>query len=286
MTKAQNQRKVKADFHNHLRTSSRLSDEDFNAAIDIASERLGLGGTFGMINFADKRYEKFTQLIGYKREYVGENRNAIYVPERDVLVVKGQEVPTKQGHLLILGLGWDEHITPYMTLEDTLKQAKEEYNATIIGDHLFFTQAQGAGRYLGENFHLVKDLDAIEVYNGEAAIHPLANFRAQNLFNRIVTYPTGAISTSDGHSLLEIGRNWTEIDEIDRGNPENYLTSLKESVQNTKRAKKMRRGSRIGAVNHVIDLIWILKVAPKIGLGFLYETERPEGVTDMGIPKN
>lgn len=266
-------RKVRADFHNHLRTSSRLKDSDFNTAIDIASERLWLGGTFGMINFADKRYEKFIGLKGYERVYIGENKNAIYIPEKDILVIKGQEVPTRQGHLLVLGLSYDEHITQYQTLEDTLNEAKDK-NRTIIADHPF--SFEGIGNYLKQddkNYRLLRKIDAIEIYNGEASIRPLANWRAQNLFNTIVTYPTGAISTSDGHSFYELGTNWTEIDEIDR---KKFSESLRKSVQNTKESVKMKSGNWIGDLDHITDLIFIVKIAPKLRLDWMFETERPE----------
>jgi hypothetical protein len=53
--------KIKADLHNHLRTSSNISYSDFNNSIDIALDRLGSGGMFGMINFDDKRYEKYIE---------------------------------------------------------------------------------------------------------------------------------------------------------------------------------------------------------------------------------
>ena len=67
--------KVKADLHNHLRTSSILRNEDFNQAIDLASKRLGSSGIFAMVNFYDKRYENFISLKGYNRDSLGENAN-------------------------------------------------------------------------------------------------------------------------------------------------------------------------------------------------------------------
>ncbi len=275
MTENKNPRKVKADFHNHIRTASRLSEDDFNRAIETAYQRLGDGGTFGMINFNDKRYEKLISLGGYEREYIGEYRNAVYVQNDSgdgILVVKGQEVPTKQGHLLILGLGYDEHIKQNRTIEDTIKEAKDK-NATIVLDHPFFREVGGAGYYFREKPCLLSDIDAIEVHNGEAAIRPLANWRARNLFNTIVTYPTGALSSSDGHSLYELGKSWTEINEIDR---ENFSESLRKSVQNTKKANRENYSSKIGAIDHMTDMFFVSKVAPKIKLGWMFETERPE----------
>lgn len=101
--------KIKADLHNHLRTSSIFENSDFNNSIDTASKKLGGGACFGLINMHDRRYEKFADLKGYEREWIGDNKNGIYIPEKDVLVVRGQEVTTKQGHLLV-GLGYDVHL--------------------------------------------------------------------------------------------------------------------------------------------------------------------------------
>ncbi len=63
-------RKVRADFHNHLITSSRINDKHFNRAVDIAAKRLGNGGTFGMIDFADYRYARLIRSKGYEKEYI------------------------------------------------------------------------------------------------------------------------------------------------------------------------------------------------------------------------
>lgn len=271
-------RKVRADFHNHLITSSRIKDRHFNRAVDIAAERLGNGGTFGMVNFDDKRYEKFSGLKGYDRAYIGENRNAIYIPERDVLIVKGQEVPTKDGHLFVLGLGYDQHIQQHQTLEDTIKEAKD-FSATIILDHAFFIPAGGAGLYINKNYKLLKDIDAIEIYNGESVIYPFSNLRAQLLLNKMVTFSLGTIATSDGHSFYELGRSWTEIDEIDREKPGNFLPSLKMSVQNTRDAEKGKNSITgfIGVADHTLDLKLWIPMFSKIGFGWYFQTERPEG---------
>jgi len=48
-------RTVKADLHNHLRTSSCWKEGDFNMALDIANRRLDAGGIFGLINLSDRR---------------------------------------------------------------------------------------------------------------------------------------------------------------------------------------------------------------------------------------
>ncbi|MDD5193453.1 MAG: PHP-associated domain-containing protein [Candidatus Nanoarchaeia archaeon] len=274
--------KVKADLHNHLRTSGRIYDTDFNTAIDIAAKRLGEGAVFGVVNFDDKRYERFTEFRGYERVYVGENCNGFYVPEKKVLVVKGQEVPTKEGHLLVIGLGKNAHLTQHRTLAETLKEAEDNQGVTIV-DHPF--HSHGLGSYLESNPEPLMRIDAIEVYNGEAAFgipgtpFPYgANKRAQTFYDRIKSYSPhlGALASSDGHSMYELGRSWTEIDEPDLVEKTKFADSLKESVRNTdSQTPKRKKNSVFGAIDHLVDLAFIVKVAPRIGLGKLFETDRP-----------
>ncbi len=274
-------KKTKADLHNHLRTSSILEDSDFNNSIDVASKKLGAGACFGMINMHDRRYEKFVNLKGYDREWVGDNKNAIYIPEKDVLVVRGQEITTKQGHLLVLGLGYDIHLKNGISLEDTLKKARDN-NGTIIADHPFYME--GTGNYLEKNLKLLEYFDAIEVHNGEAAfglpVSPFsigANKNAQEFYKIIKKYYNhlGAIASSDGHSIEEIGSNWTEIDKPEYN--KNFIYSLRESIRNTnlESCKKMK-GSVFSSVKHLSELVSIIALG-KIG-SKKFETERPDEI--------
>ena len=274
--------KVKADLHNHLRTSSRSYDVDFNRAIDIATRRLGDGAIFGVVNFADKRYEHFTGLRGYERVYVGEKNNGIYVPQQNVLVIKGQEVPTNEGHILVFGLGKDVHLKQYRTLQDTLKEAVDN-NGVVIVDHPF--HSHGLGNYLESNPSTLKSIDAIEVHNGEGAFgipktpFPYgANRKAQEFYDRIKRdFPhLGALASSDGHSMYELGRSWTEIDGLNLEEKTNFVNSLRKSIRNTNsQTPKRKKNAVFGAIDHLIDLAFIVKVAPKLGLGKLFETDRP-----------
>ena len=272
-------KKIKADLHNHLRSSSILKDLDFNNSIDTAHKRLGSGACFGLINMHDMRYEKFADLRGYEREWVGENKNAIYVPARDVLVVRGQEVATKQGHLLVLGLAYGLHLKNNCSLEDTLKKARDNCG-TIIVDHPFYLE--GIGNYLEKNFKLLKYIDAIEVYNGEASFGLLvgpfpknANEKAQKFYSEVrKDFPhLGAIASSDGHSISEIGSSYTEIDKPEYN--KNFIYSLRNSVRdaNLDDCKKMK-SSFFSSMKHIAELSGII-ASEKVGYkGF--ETERPD----------
>lgn len=273
--------KIKADLHNHLRTSSILENSDFNNSVDIASEKLGNGACFGMINMHDRRYEKFADLKGYERVWIGDKKNAIYIPEKNVLIVRGQEVTTKQGHLLVLGLGYDIHLKNGVSLEDTLKKAKDNCG-TIITDHPFYTE--GIGNYLEKNLKLLEYIDAIEIHNGESAfglpMSPFprnANKKAQEFYKKIKKdFPNlGAIASSDGHSIDELGSSWTEIDKLDVKNPGNFIYSLKDSVRNTNLDNcKQMKNSVFGAIKHLKELAEII-ASEKLG-SKKFETERPD----------
>ena len=206
---------VRADLHNHLRTSSYWRRGDFNRAVDVAQRRLGAGGITGLINFSDKRFETFAELPGYERTFVGESQNAIYVPQKDILIAKGQEIPTQQGHLLVLGLPKDVHLKDWGDLENTMKEARKN-GGSNVADHLF--SRSGIGPHIQEKLELFEQLDAIEVFNGEAdlwfpGLMPRnANPKALRFYQGYNPSGVGALTTGDGHSFDEVGRCWTALD--------------------------------------------------------------------------
>lgn len=271
---------VKADLHNHLRTSSRYFERDFNAIVDSASKKLGDGAVVGIVNFADWRYENLINLRGYERQILGRNKNGVYVPEKDVYLVRGQEVPTKQGHVVIFGTGARTHLKSGRKLEDTIKEARDQ-NGIVIADHLF--HYAGIGPYLEQNTHILEQIDAIEIHNGESSFGlpfgpiPLgANRKAQEFYSNIKNkFPKlGAISSSDGHSLYGIGSSWTELE---RPNKDNFVESLKMAIQKTDLStpKKMEN-SFIEAIDHIIDLGLITQIGFRIGLRDFYSgKDRP-----------
>lgn len=257
--------KSKASLHEHLRTASNLRQEDFNKAIDIAGQRLGDYGIFAMTNFNDERYEQFVSLKGYERDYVGEDKNAVYIPHKKVLVVKAQEVPTKQGHFLALGLGHEKHIKPDQTLEDTIKSAID-FGAIKIADHPFFIA--GIGPYLENHPELIGLFDAIETHNGEV-FYLHGNSKAAAFYNSLGwdNYQLGALSSSDGHSMHELGKSWTEIDFPNIKNPKEFIPTLKKAVRSTNlQTPRKNHTSYAGAFDHIGKLVFMTKIAPKLGI--------------------
>lgn len=274
-------RRIRADLHNHLRTRSTWKEGDFNRAINITRKRLGQGGIFGLVNFSDNRYETFSELSGYDRAAVDEDR-AIYVPGKDVIVVKGQEVPTQQGHLLVLGLQKGTHLADGRKLEDSLKEAKDLGGITLA-DHPFYKE--GIGPYLKENPELINEIDAIETFNAEASLWipfltpARANRKAEKFFYAQTPRKgePGQLASSDGHSFYELGSNFTYLWMND-----DYAgfssSQLKESIREPRAfpiapahmdlpvAFEKRSPQRIPALVHASALAWDHMIKPKLGL--------------------
>lgn len=249
----------------------------FNPSIDRAVKKLGDGGIFGLVNFSDRRYEDFAGQKGYERKNFG---NAVYVPEKDILVVKGQEVPTTDGHLLVLGLKEDKHLKEGRGILDSIKEAKDE-NALVIADHPF--GKAGAGKFFVEennrnhcHFGL---LDGWEIHNSEAALWlPGITPRKANNSAHFVYWlydlenkGVAAITSSDGHSVYELGISCTPLQmpsnyhEINSS--EKVVSALRSGLKKNGRISSLNkaRNSRLGALAHIADLAVIVSLG-KIGI--------------------
>ncbi len=258
-------RTVKADLHNHLRTSSRMSGL-FNPTVDLIQKRLGPGGVIGLINFTDHRYEDFAQ---QRRDETVNLGNAIYVPEKDILIVKGQEVPTAEGHLLVLGIEEDKHLKEGRSLDDTIKEARDN-NGVTIADHPFYRDGIGLAlkanpvKYLGKTADGGL-IDAVEIHNGEAALNLWglfpkgANPAAYQFCAKLSwdNYLSGEIAVSDGHSLYELGKSWTSLKMPIRyeelKSSEKVVSSLREAIRNTflnGPEDYQKRNAKLGAFVH------------------------------------
>lgn len=260
---------VRTDLHNHLSTySSRIPS--FDKTVDVASEKLQAGGVLGVVNFADRRYEDFVSQAGYDRYDKG---NAVYVPQKDLLIVKGQEVQTDKGHILVLGLPKDKHLKfGFMhRLKDALKEAKDE-GGVIIADHPFY--CHGIGPYLNAHSDLLAYyFDGIETHNG-AAVTFLpgtksfdANKAAQNFFQTHGKLSNlGYLVSSDGHSLFEIGSSYKMMPNFDIENEETIRDSIRKGVNYIPEMSFDRvHKSRLGSFGHIGALAFAVGLS-KFGL--------------------
>ncbi len=257
-------KKIKADLHEHWRTPSKIKENDFNNIVNTAHKRLGKGGIVGLVNFEDNRYEAITRLKGYSRENLG---NAVYVPEKEITLIRGQEIPTKEGHLLSLALPEDLNLPSGEPIKETVKRIRDN-NGIVVVDHPFYFE--GIGGYLSKNQETLEDIDALEVWNASAcfgiAFTPLkinANKMALEFFNSIKNnFPyLGGLCVQDGHSKYEFARSYSVLEDISRENSETISNSLRSSIRqhrNFEDDKRAKYFGKIGAIDHITNLILIL----------------------------
>ncbi len=260
--------KIKADFHNHFSTLENIGDNIFDKSIRVAQKNLGIAGIFGVINAQDKgigRYETFLEQGGNNVKDFG---NAFGVPNYGIYVIKGQEVFTQGGHILVLGLNKNVRLKDYRTLEDSLKEAKDN-NGIIIADHPFFLD--GIFTKQNDKYEIVNKLDAMEIHNGESWLpvpgYVNANKTAQDFYNGLwENCHLGAISTSDGHSIKEIGTSYSILEQPDFSTPENLVKSLRKSIREHKDFSQDKKTNSIkGTLNHSAKVVG-LRIASKLGM--------------------
>jgi hypothetical protein len=213
-------RKINADLHNHLATGNDIDSLDFNKVIDTARKNLGAGGILGICNFDDKRYEQFIKKEGYKRQNLG---NAIYVPEKDILVIKGQEIHALECSVLVLGLPEGKNLEGGRLVEDVLKEAKT-YEACTGIVHPW--HIGGIKEYLWKLIEKIsikefeKLVDWYEVHSATASLcvpgvtPKNANGKARKTYDFMINdlkIDIGSEISTDGHSVWEIGNSYTTL---------------------------------------------------------------------------
>jgi hypothetical protein len=97
--------------------------------------------------------------------FFGNGNCLAYIPEKEICIIKGQEIETNQGNILVFGVDSKKNIRSGKNIEETIKEAKD-YNSTIILTNPFY--AQGIGEYLIKKHEILQDIDAIEIHNSEA----------------------------------------------------------------------------------------------------------------------
>ena len=162
--------------------------------------------------------------------------------------------------MLVLGLGYDVSLRDGRPLEDTIKEIKDK-NGISVGVHV--CSRDGIGGYLESNPHLIGQIDAVEAYNGEAL--PRANTKSQKyrLAFRGVNPDLGILSSSDGHSLYELGNCWTELDfDFSNTKPSDFVPSLRTAIRKSNGNNNLQmKTSYRGIADHAIILpLWILRI--------------------------
>ncbi len=137
-----------------------------------------------------------------------------------LLVIPGEEVSTKSGHLIVLGI--TEDIPPGMSVEDTVKEAKR-LGGVIVTPHPYNRPRHG--------MPIPDGADAVEVYNSRyiLGMHnriALRNARARSL---------PEVSGSDAHQAALVGSAITLI------KADKNLNSVLEAIKSGKTSIDVRK---------------------------------------------
>lgn len=247
------EKRIKADLHNHFSTWS-YGWGDFDLVIDKISTKFGKG-VIGLANCDDKRYEIFVDSSSgnsrYERVEIGEDKNALWLPQKNILIVRAQEVFTEQGDFLVLGTPKNHRIKK-KDLREVIKEANE-IGAGTIAIHPYL---RGTGEYLEKHPELIEQIDSIEIYNASVE---LFGSRHNNLTKRLFVYGIhhniGCCAFTDGHSINAIGTSYTNIPELDITNSETLKKSLREALLQTRSAHYLKMNSaKIDAFMHCVAL--------------------------------
>lgn len=248
----------KADLHNHLGTSG--SNPGFDETIDFVSEKLGEKIIFGIANSNDYRFERFVEQTHrkYSKIFLKDLRG-VYIPEKEIIALKCQEIFSDQGHILAIGLPYNKNITS-KNAQEVIKESKD-LGALLCAVHPFYYQ--GIGNFLKSNPELLLNFSSIETYNGSAEFSFLkklpkhANYQAQAFF-QLTDYNhdlnLGMSSFTDGHSVKSIGTCYTHLD-LSFENNEDFIAHLDNSLRQVKSFEHLKMQPNIkDAINHAFKM--------------------------------
>lgn len=260
---------VRADLHNHLSTYGSV-EKLVVPALKRAKKVLGADsasyGVLGLANLGRNIYEEFVAKTPPQIER-HDFENAVFFPVYNTLVLKGQEVSTEKGHLLVLGLPQDKHLKAGRTIEETIQEARDiNRTTTIIAVHPWDTFGIFARLFNEPNSRCHLDyvltlIDGIEVHNGESAFLSYANTKAFKHYLKMSLEQKqriGMIASSDGHSVREIGSSYTNLDmkEASQMTDLNELNiTVKKSIRATANCVDFHaENSRFGAFMHIANM--------------------------------
>ncbi|MCX7793472.1 MAG: PHP domain-containing protein [Thermodesulfovibrionales bacterium] len=200
------------DLHVHSKLSGD-SDSEPEEIIERAIE-IGLDGIAFTEHYS---YEASEPVEVLKGKYRG-----------DILILRGVEFSTKEGHCLIFGFDTDKHLKKYTPVEEVLTIVQSS-GGIIIPSHPF----RGVNS-IGERIRSLRGLFAIEGYNGYN-MHPY-NVKAVEIAQELGIPFTGG---SDAHEPHEVGQCYTEF--LERVTEENFITLLKAGRYTGRDVRKISR---------------------------------------------
>jgi hypothetical protein len=228
-------RAVKADLHNHFgHTPDPVLKIGQDRVVDYALEKLGRGGILGLTDFFGlygdfRHYGVFAGLEGeYEKVDLG---NALYFPEKDILVVRGEEIALqdrgKECHVLVFGNSKPPASVKAGTEVEKAIDLLNRDERIIVLDHPFFMHGV-LNRLKGQDSRiefLLGEIDGLEVHNSSAIF---GNRKSQRFYEEVRNrHNIGGIISSDAHALDEMCRSYFLAEVPRRFNGQAYYNSLR-----------------------------------------------------------
>jgi predicted metal-dependent phosphoesterase TrpH len=154
----------------------------------------------------------FTEHYSYEASEPVEKLRGKY--EDKILIIRGVEFSSAEGHCLIFGANTDRLSIKHAPVKDIVKII-DELGGIVIPSHPF-----RGGNSMGDSIRNINGLFAIEGYNG--CSHHSQNVRAVKVAGELGLPYTGG---SDAHEPHEVGSCFTEFSE--RVTSHNFIALLK-----------------------------------------------------------
>jgi predicted metal-dependent phosphoesterase TrpH len=186
------------DLHVHSKSSGD-SDSDPEELI-LRAIRIGLHG----IAFTEHYSYEVSEPVEVLKEKYG----------KDIIIFRGVEFSTAEGHCLIFGVDTDKLLSAFMPIEDAVRIVNQG-GGVLIPSHPF----RGINS-LGDRVKRTKGICALEGYNG-CNLHAF-NVKAVETATALTLPFTGG---SDAHDCLSVGLCYTEFSH--KVSHDNFIDVLK-----------------------------------------------------------
>jgi len=250
------------DLHTHLFTTweqGRFSLERTPRDVDLIIDSIKQAGLEGiaLVNFEDIRFEEFAaeaRVHFGKYKLMREIVNALSFTDGDSVfrVIRGQEIPTSEGHVLALGGNGFARIPRGLSLKDTLDEA-DNAGIPVIADHPL--------GYMGIGGKRLSD------YSERFAAYEAFNGNYKSIIDCEFAGDLNGIAVSDSHNLKDLGNGHVNFSrDIDFSRENNLRDSLKAMLASGEfRVSVRRRNPFSSKLGHVVTAVYDAKIRVKLG---------------------
>lgn len=162
--------------------------------------RDGLSSIKGILEMADRNNLDLIAITDHDTIKGAEEAQKL-ASDFKVKVIKGEEIGTKEGHLIALFI--EEFIHPKKPILDTIREIHRQRGLAIVS-HSLNPLARGVSSNI--LFQIFPELDGIELFN--AAWCGWANQKKLKRLNSEI-FNLAAIGGSDAHILRQVGKGYT-----------------------------------------------------------------------------